>query len=172
MISRGLQAGPPKHPLSPWPQSSCNAPHAGDIDNAVRLLTDRLNALGRAAGLVRKSRSKSGAAVLAPHCLAAGDDRGAVEFLLLAGQLDQAFDIAAARGQMEAFAELVGAGASGAGEARRIAEYYLKRGELEQAADMWSKAGEPGKAVTLFVQVGVRKGGGLHGGLSHWDAWL
>jgi WD repeat-containing protein 19 len=91
--------------------------------------------------------------VLAPHCLAAGDDRGAVEFLLLAGQLDQAFDIAAARGQMEAFAELVGAGTSGAGEARRIAEYYLKRGELEQAADMWSKAGEPGKAVTLFVQV-------------------
>lgn len=39
-------------------------------------------------------------------CLPAGDVQLAIEFLLLAGQLDQAFDLAAAKGQLLTFGQL------------------------------------------------------------------
>jgi hypothetical protein len=39
-------------------------------------------------------------------CLPAGDVQLATEFLLLAGQLDQAFDLAAAKGQLQTFGQL------------------------------------------------------------------
>lgn len=54
-------------------------------------------------------------------CACADCCRGAVEFLLLAGQMDQAYDIAAARGEMDTFAAIVGAGASAPAELERIA---------------------------------------------------
>jgi WD repeat-containing protein 19 len=80
---------------------------AGDLDAVVRLCLDKLSDTGRACTLTRKSRSASAAAQVARHCLAAGDVTLAVEFLLLAGQLDQAFDVAAAKGAMDVFAQLV-----------------------------------------------------------------
>jgi WD repeat-containing protein 19 len=39
-------------------------------------------------------------------CLPAGDVQLAIEFLLLAGQVDQAFDLAAAKGQLQTFGQL------------------------------------------------------------------
>ena len=126
---------------------------AGDVDNMVRLCLERLEAAPRACAAVRKNRSRTAAGTVARYCLAAGDFRGAVEFLLLSGQLDQAFDIAAANGEMEAFAEFVGVGSKGGQEAERIAEYYEKRGELEKAAEMWSQAGQSGRAMNLLLKV-------------------
>lgn len=73
----------------------------------VRLCLEKLGDVGRACTLTRKSRSASAAAKVARHCLAAGDVALAVEFLLMAGQLDQAFDVAAAKGAMDVFAKLV-----------------------------------------------------------------
>jgi hypothetical protein len=62
------------------------------VDSAVRLLLDKLDAPGRAAALARKAGPGSApgaAAAVARHCLAARDGRAAVEFLLLAGEMDQ-----------------------------------------------------------------------------------
>jgi hypothetical protein len=76
-----------------------------------------------------------------------------VEFLLLSGQLDQAFDIAGANGEMETFADFVGVETQGGAETERIAEYYEKRGGLEKAAEMWSRAGQIGRAINLLLKV-------------------
>jgi len=73
----------------------------------VRLCLEKISDTGRACTLTRKSRSASAAALVARHCLAANNVALAVEFLLLAGQLDQAFDVAASKGAMDAFAQLV-----------------------------------------------------------------
>lgn len=58
---------------------------------AVKLHLERLDAAGRAAALVRKAGGGAAGAAeaVARRCLAAGDHRAAVEFLLLAGQMDQ-----------------------------------------------------------------------------------
>lgn len=65
----------------------------GDVSSAVRLLLEKLDAPGRAAAIVRKAgpgAAPDAAAAVARQCLAARDARAAVEFLLLAGQMDQA----------------------------------------------------------------------------------
>jgi WD repeat-containing protein 19 len=78
----------------------------GDLDAAVRLCLEKLGALGQAAALARKSHSIPAAALVAQAALASGEVQLALEFLLLAGQLDQAFDLAAAKGQLAAFGQL------------------------------------------------------------------
>jgi len=150
-----LQFAKVKEAEGRWADAAAAFEAAGDVDNMVRLCLERLEAAPRACTAVRKTRSRTAAGTVARHCLAAGDFRGAVEFLLLSGQLDQAFDIAAANGEMEAFAEFVGVGSKGGQEAERIAEYYEKRGELEKAAEMWSQAGQSGRAMNLLLKVGT-----------------
>jgi WD repeat-containing protein 19 len=75
-----------------------------------------------------------------------------VEFLLLARQLDQAFDVAQAHGEMDTFAALVAANAAPA-ELQRIAAYYESRGELSKAGDVALRCGQQARAVTLYLQV-------------------
>eukprot|EP00955_Chlamydomonas_euryale_P009184 98506-Chlamydomonas_euryale.AAC.1 len=80
---------------------------AGDMDSVVRLSIDRLNAPTKAYAIVRRTRSVEAAALLTRWCLQAQDFAGAVEFLLLAGQMDQAFDIAQGHSEMDTFARIV-----------------------------------------------------------------
>ncbi len=70
---------------------------AGDLDAVVRLALDQLGAPQRAYAIVRKTRSAESARHLAEYCMQSKDFAGAVEFLLLSGQMDQAFDIAQVR---------------------------------------------------------------------------
>lgn len=105
---------------------------AGDLDALVRLCLGPLGQPQRAFGLVRKSQSVAAADLLARHCLKEQNFAGAVEFLLLAGQTDAAFDTAQQRGEMDTFARVVAATAS-ARDYQRIAAYYESRGEYEKA---------------------------------------
>lgn len=74
----------------------------GDVAAAVRLYLEKLDAPGRAAALVRKAGAAPEAAgAVARHCLAAGDHRSAVEFLLLAGQMDQVRVVGVGGGRVE-----------------------------------------------------------------------
>ncbi|KAG1674427.1 hypothetical protein FOA52_012954 [Chlamydomonas sp. UWO 241] len=126
---------------------------AGDMDSVVRLSLERLNAPQRAYAIVRKTRSVEAAALLARFCLSSQDFAGAVEFLLLAGQMDQAFDIAQGHSEMDTFARIVQSTAK-AVDYKRIAEYYESRGEYEKAGDMWAASEEDAKAVQLYLKVG------------------
>lgn len=88
---------------------------------------------------------------LCPHLL-----QGAVEFLLLARQMEQAFDVAQAHQEMDTFAALVAANAAPA-ELQRIAAYYESRGELAKAGDVWLRCGQQARAVQLYLQVSRRQ---------------
>lgn len=126
---------------------------AGDMDAVVRLCLERLNASNRAYTIVRKTKSVEAAGQLARYCLTAQDFQGAVEFLLLANQMDQAFDIAQGHNQMDTFAQIV-ASSTRPVDFQRIALYYESRGEYDKAGDMWAASGQEAKAVQLYLKVG------------------
>ncbi|GBF91989.1 hypothetical protein Rsub_04713 [Raphidocelis subcapitata] len=133
-----------------WQEAAVAYEAGGDVSSAVRLLLEKLDAPSRAAAIVRKAgpgAAPDAAAAVARHCLAARDARAA------------AFDVAASRGEMDAFAALVGAGASAKSEAgprvEKIAAYYEARGQPERAADAWARAEQRERAARLYLQVGT-----------------
>eukprot|EP00798_Chlamydomonas_sp_ICE-L_P012670 gene12669-15902_t len=126
---------------------------AGDMDSVVRLCLEQLNAPQRAYAIVRKTRSVEAAALLARYCLQNQDFAGAVEFLLLAGQMDQAFDIAQGHNEMDTFARIVQSSAKTA-DYNRIAQYYEGRGEFDKAGDMYASSEQYPRAVQLYLKVG------------------
>lgn len=127
---------------------------AGDMDSVVRLSIERLNQPQKAYAIVRKTKSIEAASMLSRHCLQAKDFKGAVEFLLLAGQMDQAFDIAMGHSEMDTFARIITLSAKPV-DYQRIAQYYESRGEYDKAADMWAQSGQEAKAVALYLKVGT-----------------
>jgi len=54
----------------------------------------------RALSLVRESKSSQGGLLVAKHCLASGDTRTAIEFLLLAKRSEEAFEVASKNEQV------------------------------------------------------------------------
>lgn len=85
--------------------------------------------------------------------------QGAVEFLLLANQMDQAFDIAQGHNEMDTFARIV-ASSTRPVDYQRIALYYESRGEYDKAGDMWASSGQEAKAVQLYLKVRDKRGAG------------
>lgn len=92
--------------------------------------------------------------MLAKHALQRNDFKTAVEFLVMANQMDQAFDIAQSSGTMDAFAKALAAN-SKPGDYDRIASYYESRGELEKAGDVWEQGEEWGRAIKLYLRLGT-----------------
>ena len=78
--------------------------------------------------------------------------QAAVEFLLMAKQAQQAFDVAQTHGQMDAYVRFVGSNASSE-DCVRIAMYYEARGNFDMAAQLYSQSGQPRKALLLYMQV-------------------
>ena len=64
-------------------------------------------------------------------CAPAGDVQLAIEFLLMAGQLDQAFDLAAAKGQLETFGQLA---ASSVKVRSGSIDWHLESSELSMSS--------------------------------------
>ena len=80
--------------------------------------------------------------------------QAAVEFLLMAKQPQQAFDIAQTHAQMDAYVKFMGSN-SGSDDYLRIAQYYEARGNTESAAALFVQAGQPQKALFLYMQVSL-----------------
>lgn len=78
--------------------------------------------------------------------------QAAVEFLLMAKQPQQAFEVAQTHGQMAAYVQFMGSNAS-SDECVRIAGYYEARGNFDAAAQLYSQGGQPQKALLLYMQV-------------------
>jgi WD repeat-containing protein 19 len=78
--------------------------------------------------------------------------QGAVEFLLISGNQDQAFDIAQAHQEMDTFASLVVKDAT-RDQYAKIAAYYETHGEYEKAAEVCLLSELHMKAVQLFLKV-------------------
>ncbi len=79
--------------------------------------------------------------------------QAAVEFLLIARQPQQAFEVAQTHGQMDAYVRCMG-GHPNSEDCVRVAAYYETRGNLDAAAQLYAQCGQPHKALTLYMQVG------------------
>ncbi|PNW73788.1 hypothetical protein CHLRE_13g572700v5 [Chlamydomonas reinhardtii] len=149
-----LQFAKAKEAEGRWQEAAAAYEAAGDMDAVVRLCLERLSQPQRAYAIVRKTQSVEAANQLSRFCLQSQDFGGAVEFLLMAGQMDQAFDIAMGHNEMDTFARIVAASAKPV-DYQRIAQYYESRGEYDKAADMWSKCDQAPRAVQLYLKVGT-----------------
>ncbi len=163
---------------------------ARDTEAVVRLLVGKLNALSRAKDVVRATRSREGAAIVASACAAGGDVAGAVAFLLLSRARDAAFNLAAAHGQMGVYVRALvgddggGGGGGGGGdavevaalapaalarmpraEALRVGAYYEGGAGRDPflAAALYGAAGAHLRALALLLGV-IRAAGGEEGG--------
>ncbi|KAK9830069.1 hypothetical protein WJX72_009571 [[Myrmecia] bisecta] len=128
---------------------------AGEIDAVIRLNLERLNNPHKASGMVRQSRSVEGAAAVAKYCLASKDYQGAVEFLLLAKQPEQAFELAQTHNEMDTYMRCITDGASTSStpaELARVAKHYESRGQYERAGDLMEQAQHPEAAVKLYIK--------------------
>jgi WD repeat-containing protein 19 len=64
------------------------------MDNVVRLYVQKLQKVTEAANIVRKTRSKESALILADYFKTRAAYQNVIEFLLIAGLLEDAFKVA------------------------------------------------------------------------------
>eukprot|EP00735_Rhodelphis_limneticus_P002837 TRINITY_DN1387_c0_g1::TRINITY_DN1387_c0_g1_i1::g.20098::m.20098 TRINITY_DN1387_c0_g1::TRINITY_DN1387_c0_g1_i1::g.20098 ORF type:complete len:1400 (-),score=364.31,sp/Q3UGF1/WDR19_MOUSE/44.20/0.0,IKI3/PF04762.7/0.00012,IKI3/PF04762.7/2.2,WD40/PF00400.27/1e+02,WD40/PF00400.27/1e+03,WD40/PF00400.27/0.025,WD40/PF00400.27/2.4e+03,eIF2A/PF08662.6/0.00032,Clathrin/PF00637.15/1.4e+03,Clathrin/PF00637.15/8.4e+02,Clathrin/PF00637.15/0.11,Clathrin/PF00637.15/0.91,Clathrin/PF00637.15/51,Clathrin/PF00637.15 len=126
-----------------------------DMDSVVRLnlAEDKLNNPQKAFSIVRQARSTEGARLVAEFCKEHKDYRGAIEFLLMAKQVDQAFQIAKDHDEMDAYAEALGDNGTKE-DYLAIAAYYEQKGKEGKAGEFLARCGEYFKALKLFLQCG------------------
>lgn len=126
---------------------------ARDMDSVVRLLLDHLNQPGAASDIVRRTQSSDGAQMVAKFLRNAGDNRGAIEFLLLAKRSDDAFELAKSHDEMDVYADRLGKSGSDE-EYLRIARYFESKSKWGRAGEFFAICGQYHKALKLFLQCG------------------
>ncbi|CAJ1026228.1 WD domain, G-beta repeat, putative [Leishmania lindenbergi] len=136
---------------------------AEDWDNAVRLRLDMLNDLHGAYVIVRETRSATAATLVAKKCKLQNEYGTAVEFLVLAKSLTEAFELAKAHDCMFHFesallnqVQLKDGVAPLVNQAdfTMIAEYYDNNGKPGQAGMYYHIGGNYPKALTKYLESG------------------
>jgi len=129
---------------------------ARDLDSMVRICLDNLNQPQKAFQLVRETKLATGAERVAEYCRKNGNISGAVEFLLLAKNTDEAFLLAERQDEMATFE--AGLGDHGTQQQHRaIAKYYEQRNLLANAAKHYALCEEYPTALRLYLKVGEKE---------------
>eukprot|EP00439_Symbiodinium_sp_Y106_P051498 s2815_g6.t2 len=106
--------------------------------------------------LVRETKLATGAERVAEYCRKNGNISGAVEFLLLAKNTDEAFLLAERQDEMATFE--AGLGDHGTQQQHRaIAKYYEQRNLLANAAKHYALCEEYPTALRLYLKVGEKE---------------
>jgi WD repeat-containing protein 19 len=105
---------------------------AKDTDKVVEIKLRYLDQIQQAFDLVRESASAQGAQIVAEYCLEINDVRGAIEFLLIANKVDEAFKLAQDKNVMETYCNLQGENISSE-DALKVAHYYEKSQDFGNA---------------------------------------
>ncbi len=105
---------------------------ASDWDKVVELQLKHLDQVQQAFDLVRRSASAQAAQLVAEHCMQANDIRLAIEFLLIAGKGDEAFQVAQTNNLVETYTAFLGESISSE-DAQRVAQYYEKAQDYGRA---------------------------------------
>ncbi|KAJ1556127.1 WD repeat-containing protein 19, partial [Cladochytrium tenue] len=126
-----------------------------DYENLVRLYVDHLQDIDAAVSVVRETRSKESARIVSRFFQGMRDFRSVVEFLVMAGMTDEAFEVAQVKdmkqhGVMDHFAGLV------QNEATPellglIAEHFESCGEMFQAGQFYLRTKSYPKALAMFT---------------------
>ncbi|CBZ50694.1 wdr19 protein, related [Neospora caninum Liverpool] len=120
----------------------------------VRIMLQELGREQEAFEIVRTTRSSVAADTAAEFCRKKGCVKEAVEFLVVAGRVQEAVALAEERDEMEPFVQCVGDG-MGADVQKRIAVYYEKQNLPLQAARHYANCGNAEKALDLYLHADV-----------------
>ncbi|KAI8820676.1 WD repeat-containing protein 19-like protein [Fimicolochytrium jonesii] len=124
---------------------------AKDYDNVVRLFIDHLQNVEGAVAIVRRTRSRESARLVAKVFQSMRDYRAVVEFYLMAGMRQEAFELAQQKDVMEHFAEMVKEDASSE-ELANIATFLENKGNFLLAGKYLLQAAEYPRALRMFLQ--------------------
>jgi WD repeat-containing protein 19 len=126
---------------------------AKDFDNVVRVHLEYLNNVELACQMVRNSGSNDGAALVASYCSRNGMYSQAVEFLLLAKRVSDAFQLSEQHNEMDTFAQLIGDNGSSE-QYQNIAVYYESTKKYGVAGEFCIRCNDWPRALKLFLQAG------------------
>merc|ERR1719327_1932313 len=129
---------------------------ARDMDSVVRLCLENLNEPQKAFQLVRETQLAAGAERVAEYCRKQVNICGAIEFLLLAKNDQEAFLLAERHDQMETYEQgLLEKGTRQ--QHMSIAKYYEQRNLLSKAAKHYSLCEEYQMALKIYLKVGEKE---------------
>ncbi|KAJ3394005.1 WD repeat-containing protein 19 [Entophlyctis sp. JEL0112] len=128
-----------------------------DYENLVRLYVEHLQNIDGAVKIVRETRSRDSARIVSKFFQSMKDYRSVVEFLLMAGMTDEAFELAQHHEVMEYFAELVQNEAS-EDMLINIANYFESKGQLLLSGTYLLKAKCYARALRTFTRCPVTDG--------------
>ncbi|KAJ3011652.1 WD repeat-containing protein 19 [Thoreauomyces humboldtii] len=124
---------------------------AKDYDNVVRLFIDHLQNVEGAVAIVRKTRSRESARLVAKVFQSLRDYRSVVEFFLIAGMREEAFELAQQQDVMEEFADLVKEDVT-PDELINIASHLENKKQYRLAGQYLLQAGDYPRALRMFLQ--------------------
>eukprot|EP00948_MAST-09A_sp_MAST-9A-sp1_P002723 g2723.t1 len=146
--------------LKQYKEAEASYEKANLMDDVVRINLKYLQNKDRAFEIARNTGSGEGVKFVAEYCKSHGIWGGAIEFLILAQDTDDAFAIAKENDCVEVFAQKLDENASESRsesirkEFMRLAQYYESKGQLGQAAEFYSKQENYVKALRLFLRCG------------------
>lgn len=116
----------------------------------MRLHLTKLNSAPRAFALARRTRDAAAARAIARHCLTVPDWPPAVEFLVMAGDADEALQVAQTHDQMDVFVACLRSDAPSALR-ERAAQHYEARGNALKAAAQLESLGRWERASDVLL---------------------
>mmetsp|Transcript_11592 Transcript_11592/g.10109 ORF Transcript_11592/g.10109 Transcript_11592/m.10109 type:complete len:368 (-) Transcript_11592:489-1592(-) len=127
---------------------------AEDWENVIRINLNYLNSLEKAKDICRDHcPTQTCAKMISDYCDKKGLKSESIEFLIMGGAFDDAFNIAVSNGEMKSYTEHLKEITPD--EALRIAQYYEGKNEFGEAAKYFELAGNSVKALKLFIQTGT-----------------
>ncbi|KAI8903563.1 hypothetical protein EDD86DRAFT_230891 [Gorgonomyces haynaldii] len=137
-----------------YPDAATAYEKAKDYDNVARILVDHLHDLQGGANLVRVTKSRESAKKLAKLFTSSRRFQEAIEFYMIAGMQDEAFDLAKNQEMVHYFGELVLEDAS-VGLLTTIAQYFESKGDYFNAGKYQYHALHYPEALRLFLNAPV-----------------
>ncbi|KAJ3055204.1 WD repeat-containing protein 19 [Rhizophlyctis rosea] len=131
---------------------------ARDYDALVRLMVDRLQNIDGAVAIVRKTRSRESAKLVAKYFMSQRDYQSVVEFYLMAGMGSEAFELAQQQGVMEHYAELVKEDTDQA-TLHNIATYFETHNQSLMAGRYHLLAEDYTRALKMFLRAPISSDG-------------
>ncbi|KAJ3283607.1 WD repeat-containing protein 19 [Borealophlyctis nickersoniae] len=157
-----------------YPEAARAYEKAKDYDSVVRLLVDHMQNIDGAVSIVRKTRSRDSAKIVAKFFQGIRDYRSVVEFYLMAGMREEAFELAQQRDVMDHYAELVKDDATHE-ELLNIASYFEHKRDYLSAGKHLLHCGEYPRALKMFLLCSAADGASIElaietVGLAHNDS--
>ncbi|KAI8836727.1 hypothetical protein BJ741DRAFT_708422 [Chytriomyces cf. hyalinus JEL632] len=128
-----------------------------DYENLVRLYVEHLQNIDGAVKIVRETRSRDSARIVSKFFQSMKDYKSVVEFLLMAGMMEEAFELAQHHDVMEHFGEIVQNEAS-TEMLLNIASFFESKGQPLNAGIYLLKAKNYTKALRMFIRCPVLDG--------------